>query len=79
MMYNDICSATEGVTSLMQQMFVISDCLLKLGYRKLAMLAQQADHWEFANDFVTLVSREARNRQDDDILDRLAFAGLIYG
>ncbi len=66
-------------TTLMQQMFVVSDCLLKLGYRRLAILAQEASKWEFANDFVTLIVREASHRQDDDILDRLAHADLILG
>lgn len=66
-------------TSLQQQMFIVSDCLLKLGYRKLALDAQRSSHWEFVNEYVTIITREANYRQDDDLLDRLAFAGLIYG
>ncbi len=66
-------------TTQMQQMFVVSDCLLKLGYRKLAIAAQEAPTRGLVNDFVTLVTREASQRQDDDILDRLAHAGLICG
>lgn len=66
-------------TSLQQQMFIVSDCLLKLGYRRLALDAQRSSHWEFVNEYVTIITREANYRQDDDLLDRLAFAGLIYG
>lgn len=66
-------------TTLQQQMFIVSDCLLKLGYRKLAIDAQTSSHWEFVHEYVTIITREAKYRQDDDLLDRLAFAGLIYG
>lgn len=69
----------KNITSLMQQMFVVSDCLLKLGYRQLAIAAQDSNNWEFATDFVKMISREAHTRHDDAILDRLASAGFING
>jgi hypothetical protein len=68
----------QSVSSLMEQMFIVSDCLRRLGYKKLAKLAQQSNHWEFTHDFVMLISREATRREDYDILDRLAYAGLRY-
>lgn len=67
----------RSVTSLMQQMFVVSDCLLRLGYPKLAIVAQKAQYWEFANDFAALIKREARCRNDYDTIHRLAHAGLV--
>lgn len=67
-----------NINSKMEQMFIVSECLLSLGYRKLAIIAQQANYWEFAPDFVSIAKNEAVNRNDYDTLNRLASAGLIY-
>jgi hypothetical protein len=62
---------------LQKQMFVVSECLLRLGYRKLAIKAQRPVFWEFVHDFVALIVRESKNRKDCDTLNRLKTSGLI--
>lgn len=63
-------------TSMQQCMMIISDCLLKLGYRKLAIQAQRSEYWEFALDYVVYIIREARRRKDYGIIARLYSANL---
>ena len=63
-------------SSLMKQMFIVSDCLLKLGYINLAKLAQRAENWEFVYDFISVIKQEATVRQDSEILNRIARAGM---
>lgn len=60
-----------------QQMFVISGCLMKLGYRDLAILAQSSDNLEYVCDFVNIIKVEAQNRSEYALLDQLHNADLI--
>ena len=61
----------------MQQMFVLSGLLLKLGYREFAILAQQSDHIRYVHDFVRLIQMEADKRMDASLLTQLHDADLI--
>jgi hypothetical protein len=62
---------------LKKQMFIVSECLMRLGYRQLALKAQRSFYWEFVHDFVALIVRESNRRQDSVTLNRMATAGLI--
>lgn len=58
---------------------VISDCLRKLG---LASLASEVHTQPLNGDiivYIHLIQEIAEKNKDNDVLDRLYFAGLIYG
>lgn len=67
----------QSVSTMQEQMFIISDCLLSLGYRELSKLAQKSGNWEFVHEFVNLIKVESYNRKDDTILDNLSRAWLV--
>ena len=59
---------------------VVSDCLRKLGYQKLAAKV----HTESVNEaiiesYIKLIAHTARSLKKQDVLDLMALSGLIYG
>jgi hypothetical protein len=59
---------------------VIADCLRKLGLDKLANGVHTPDIKEdIIANYVNLIKMIAEATKDNDVLDRLYFAGLIYG
>ena len=59
---------------------VIADCLRKYGLNDMASdLHKQAHDGDKITGYVNLINRIATSYKDNDVLDRLYFAGLIYG
>jgi hypothetical protein len=59
---------------------VVSDCLRKLGYEKLAKVAHKhATNDAIISSYIKLIANTARAKLRHDVLDTLCFAGLIYG
>ncbi len=63
----------------LEKMFTLSDCLLKLGYRKLSMAVQDMRYSDLGAELLKIIHNEATRRKDCDIIDRLYFAGLLNG
>jgi hypothetical protein len=64
--------------SVWRERSVIQDCLNELGLSKLACNAMNADG-KTIDKYLTIITTEAAKRRQDGILDKLYFAGLIYG
>ncbi len=64
-------------SNMQSELLLVSTCLVELGYNQLAKKVKQENNWEFANDLIKVITREAQSRNDCEILDRLQFAGLI--
>lgn len=63
----------------MNQRYVISDSLKDLGMTILANDAiKQLDH-VILNNYVSILEKAAIHQRRHDIIERLCFAGLIYG
>jgi len=60
--------------TLQVQMFVVSECLKQLGYRKLSRYAKRPIFWEFANEFINLTAHAAERRKDYGVLKKLYLA-----
>jgi hypothetical protein len=59
---------------------VIADCLRKLGEEAKAIaIHTEKYNRDIINDYIKLIKDIAKERKDEDVLDRLYFAGLIYG
>jgi len=60
--------------------FIIADCLESLGKRNLARKATNPDtRQELIDNFLNIITKEARATNRQDVLELLSFAGLIYG
>lgn len=59
------------ISSIMQQMWIVSDCLLWLGRREDAIAAQRSENWEHIHSYVKLIKDEATKRKDGRILNHL--------
>lgn len=64
--------------SIWRERSVVQDCLNDLGLIKLANTAMSADN-KTIRKYLSIIKNEATKRRLDGILDRLYFAGLIYG
>jgi hypothetical protein len=69
-MYNDYTTWRERA--------VIADCLRDLGYTELAQKAVTAKQ-ETVEKYLSIIEAEATKRNHGEIIERLCFAGLIYG
>ncbi len=65
----------DGHRAIHAERYTISDCLLTLGYRNLAVHAQRSASLLELDEYLKVL----RSSNDTDVLDRLYFAGLIYG
>jgi hypothetical protein len=69
----------HSISTIQQQMFMISDILLSIGKREEALLVQDSNNWEFAYDFINLIKDEAIRRKDATILNRLDHIWIVRG
>jgi hypothetical protein len=76
---NDIDPRGEHDFSIWKERSVVADCLSELGYKQLASftLKPSVEH-NFVQDCINVIKQEANARKDYELIDRLAFAGLIY-
>ena len=59
---------------------VVSDCLRKLGYDKLAAKVHTPSvNGAIIDSYIKLIAHTARSLKKQDVLDLLAMSGLIYG
>lgn len=59
---------------------VLADCFRKLGLTDLAnQLHTEPLNGDIIEKYVALAKKHAQKNQDTDVIDRLCFAGLIYG
>lgn len=58
---------------------VISDCLVDLGMKDLSKKVSLTTSQELISKFLNIIEREAKKLDRHDVLERLHFAGLIYG
>lgn len=59
---------------------VISDCLRKLGFEKYADKIHTLNtNTNIIDIYVSLIKKTAEHRKDNDVLERMCLAGLIYG
>lgn len=79
MQHNTVIPNGESHHSLTEQTFIISSCLEALGYKKLAIAVKKGHDQRLINRCIQLIEQESISRKDYDILERLYFAGLIYG
>lgn len=79
MNYNtDIDSLGEHDFAVWKDRATVADCLRKFGHNELAnfTLKPSVEH-EFIQDCINVLKWEATARKDKDIINRLAYAGLI--
>lgn len=76
-MYNDICEADYAIWC---ERPTIADCLSKLGFNKLAKEVMKAPaNVGIINKYLSIIKAEAIKRKNNDVLNRLLSARLIYG
>lgn len=66
------------MTDELDQKTVVSDCLVQLGLGEIAKKITIAMGWADFQGCIDLAQREAKKKRDQDVLDRLYFANLIY-
>jgi hypothetical protein len=72
--------SSEGAQSISEERFVISECLSQLGLDRCATMAKKADvHHELINRFLAIIIKLAKEKNRQDVLEQLYFAGLVYG
>ena len=70
----------EALGSIMMERYVIQECLNKYGYQSLAIdVVKTISNNERIKDYLIIIQREAKANKDEEVLERLYFAGLIYG
>lgn len=72
---------TTNQAAALQQRFVISDCLFKMGYKQLAHVAQSGDNsyqdQTLLLDLINIIKQEAASRKDFKTLSKLSHYELI--
>ena len=58
--------------------WVIADCLRALGYKSLAILLDEKNTG-LIDDCIAIITDQAKRKGAHDVLERMHFAGLIYG
>lgn len=59
---------------------ILSDCLYDLGFKNLARQIHTVEYnQDIIEEYVTLAKTLSQISNDNDVIDRLCFAGLIYG
>lgn len=70
----------EGGFAIWNERSTVADCLRDLGMDELAQKAMKpCTTQELIKKFLTIIEREANKLKKHDVLERLYFAGLIYG
>lgn len=75
-MYNN----GDQLYNLWNQRAVLADCLTAFGLKDLAALVHKAPiNSDISDECVALIRKLAKNNNDSEVIERLCFAGLIYG
>ena len=70
----------DGAYAIWSQRSTIADCLQDLDMPVLAVKAMKPTATrELIDSFLHIIQREANRLQRHDVLERLFFAGLVYG
>ncbi len=76
----DFCPEGEAAYAIWSERSVIADCLHDLGMKDLAPQAVKASTSpELISKFLNIIESTAKKLKRHDVLERLYFAGLIYG
>jgi hypothetical protein len=72
--------SSDGAFAIWSERSVIADCLVDLGMKDLATKAViPHTSQEIINKFLVTIESTAKKLKRHDVLERLHFAGLIYG
>ena len=70
----------EDFYQIWNQKSVLADCFRKLGRADLANELHTGPlNGDIIEKYVVLAKKHAEKNQDNDVIERLCFAGLIYG
>lgn len=79
-MNNITALIADAAYSRWNERHIIADCLHDLGLKELAPKAIHPDtSQELISKFLTIIESTAKKLNKHDVLERLCFAGLIYG
>lgn len=72
--------SSKGAQSISEERFVISDALSQLGLERCAIVARKPEtSYGLINRFLAIIIKLAKERNRQDVLEQLVFAGLVYG
>jgi|GEM_PF-3425655 hypothetical protein len=76
----DFCPEGDMHYGIWSERSVIADCLSDLGMKDLSTEAvKPSTSQELISKFLNIIQREANKLKRHDVIERLQFAGLIYG